>query len=87
MRAHATTCRDEILQVIPEITRDRLDGTFAASEVVKALKARGTRYVRGTIQAHIISRMCADAPDNHAVVYNDLERVARGRYRLRTPRA
>jgi hypothetical protein len=30
------------------------------------------------------SRMCPNAPDDHAVVYRDLVRVGDGRYRLNT---
>jgi len=43
----------------------------------------GTQYEASTILTHVQSRMCADAPDNHGTTYADLERVARGRYRLR----
>jgi hypothetical protein len=45
---------------------------------------RGTSEIFPTKRlAEGVSRMCADAPDNHGVVYRDLDRVAHGRYRPR----
>jgi hypothetical protein len=75
------TCRDEILAVLPSVTAS--DGTFATEQVVAALRAQGSRYAESTIRTHVMSRMCADAPDHHARVYDDLVRVDRGLYRLR----
>lgn len=75
-----TTCRDEILTVLPTVTEP--DGTFDVEAVVAALRARGSRYADSTVRTHIMSRMCANAPTHHARVYDDLVRVDRGRYRL-----
>lgn len=47
------------------------------------MRHNGTPYTDSTIRTHIVSKMCMDAPDHHAVVYQDLERVGRGLYRLR----
>ena len=44
---------------------------------------RTDRYPEHTIRTEIVSRMCGEAPVHHAVAYDDLERVDRGRYRLR----
>jgi hypothetical protein len=41
-----------------------------------------SEFKESTIRTHVVSRMCANAPENHAVVYADLERVRPGYYRL-----
>jgi hypothetical protein len=77
------TCRDEILAIWPRLEARSHDGTITVQAVVDALLGEGTEYRESTIRAHVTSRMCADAPDNHARVFDDLERVDGGRYRLR----
>ena len=52
--------------------------------MVDQLEARGTRFRARTTRSHICLKMCADAPGNHARVYDDLERAGAGTYRLRT---
>ena len=76
------TCRDEILECIRRVTASK-DTPFTIDEIVAGMRAGGTGYAESTIRTHISSRMCADAPDNHAVTYTDLDRVGRGVYRLR----
>jgi len=76
------TCRDEILECIRRVTAAK-DTPFAIDEIVAGMRAGGTGYAESTIRTHITSRMCADAPDNHAKTYADLDRVERGVYRLR----
>jgi hypothetical protein len=60
------------------------NGEFALSEIIAEMKARGSEYSERIIRTHVTSRMCANAPRNHAVVYNDLWCIDRGsgRYRL-----
>jgi hypothetical protein len=77
------TCRDEILDALPAVTAKSADETFAPEDMVAELRRRGSRYAESTIRTHVVSRMCANAPDNHGVVYADLERVSEGRYRVR----
>ena len=77
------TARDEILTVLPALAAQSADGTFTPLEVVAEIRRRGTKYAESTIRTHVISRMCADAPDHHAKTYDDLERVGEGRYRAR----
>ena len=77
------TAREQILAVLDEFLRDPTE-TFTVQDVVNALDRRGTELTESTIRTHVTSRMCADAPDNHGTTYNDLERVGRGTYRLRT---
>lgn len=76
------TCRDEILQCAKEVMqRSGLD-YFTIPEIIKCMESRGSGFAESTIRTHIVSRMCANAPENHAVTYNDLERTDRGEYRL-----
>jgi hypothetical protein len=77
------TARDEILAAIPAILRKRGRDSFAPQAVIDELVRRGSPYSSSTIRTHVVSRMCTDAPDHHAHVCDDLERVAPGRYRLR----
>lgn len=77
------TARDEILAALPAICARTVDGTFTAQDVVNELGRRGSTYKPSTIRTHIVSQMCATAPDHHARTYNDLVRVSDGRYRRR----
>lgn len=64
-----------------------LDGEFNLTDIIGEMKARGSGYSERTIRTHVTSRMCANAPSNHAVVYNDFWCIDRGsgRYRLFNP--
>ncbi|MEJ1106475.1 MULTISPECIES: DUF7669 domain-containing protein [unclassified Kribbella] len=75
---------EEIRDVAHALASRAPDGEFELSEVVAEMRARGSRYAESTIRTHVASRMCANAPDNHAVVYRDFWCVDRGggRYRL-----
>jgi len=73
------TAREEILAAIPAVVRT--DGTFTVDDVVDELRRRGSAYADSTIRTHVTSRLCANAPGNHAVTYDDLERVDQGLYR------
>ena len=77
------TARDEILDALPVICSRTADGTFTSEDVIDELGRRGSRCAPSTIRTHVVSRMCANAPDHHARTYDDLERVANGRYRRR----
>lgn len=77
------TIRDEILEAIPPLlARTGLDD-FSPQEIVDELRRRGSNYTESGIRAHVVSRMCATAPDHHARESDDLEKVAPGRYRIR----
>lgn len=75
------TCRDEILAAFTRLGRRHGRDVFAPTEIIQEVLALTSRYPEQTIRTEIVSRMCADAPKHHAVVYEDLERVARGKYR------
>jgi AbiV family abortive infection protein len=78
------TARDEILAAIRVIQTRTGRDDFTIPEVIDELGRQGSSYAPATIRTHVASRMCADAPDHHARVYDGLERVGHGRYRLRT---
>ena len=78
------TCRDEILSAFDTLSRRTGRDAFGPAEIVSEMQLNGTTYAESTIRTHIISRMCANASDHHAVVYQDLERVAPGPAQLRS---
>lgn len=63
------------------------DGEFILAEIIAEMKARNSAYSERTIRTHVTSRMCANTPKNHAIVYNDFWCIDRGsgRYRLFNP--
>lgn len=75
------TARDEILAALPAICAASVDGTFTPQDVIDELRRRRSSYAASTIRTHVVSRMCSNTTDNHAVTYDDLERVSDGRYR------
>lgn len=76
-------CREEVLAAARHI-HALGQADFTPDDVVRYLRQQKSPYSESTIRTHVVSRMCANAPDNHATTYADLERVARARYRLRT---
>jgi hypothetical protein len=60
---------------------------FAPQDVVDELRRRGSRLAASTIRTYVVSIMCIDAPDNHAVSCPDLHRVGRGPPSWRPARA
>jgi hypothetical protein len=78
------TCRDEVLAAFQRLISRTGQQAFSPAEIVREVMAVTSAYRESTIRTHVVSRMCADAPDHHRVVYDDLERVGRGLYRLRT---
>ena len=77
------TCRDKVLKGAQELSQLSPSGEFSVDNVVAHLRRNGSAYNESTIRTDVTSRMCANAPDNHAVTYDDLEWTARGTYRLR----
>jgi hypothetical protein len=75
------TARDEILVALPRLRARLGRDNFTPAEVIQELRRAGSAYTDSTIRTHVVSRMCANSPDNHAVVFTDLERVEPGRYR------
>lgn len=77
------TCIGEVLKAVRFLVDSSADGTFRPIDVVNRMQRMGTSFSESTIRTHIVSRMCQNVPINHAVKYDDIERVGRGRYRLR----
>ncbi len=76
--------RQEILAAVNAVLTRSGSDTFTVSDVVAEIRRRGTGYAESTIRTMVTGHMCANAPDNAAVTYDDLERVDRGVYRLHT---
>jgi hypothetical protein len=77
------SARQEILTAARKLASRSPDGSFTLEQVIAELRRADTRYAESTIRTHVTSRMCADSPDYHGTTYDDLERLDRGRYRLR----
>lgn len=77
-----TSARDEILEVVKEITKERAGKSFTVSEVLDMMRNLQTNYKDSTIRTHIMSKCCINAPNHHGTVFNDYERIDRGIYRL-----
>ena len=76
------TARDEILIAARELASRSADSAFTLGDVLALMHQRGTQYADSTVRTHITSRMCANAPDHHATVFQDFVRIDLGRYRL-----
>lgn len=83
MRMLLMTCRDEVLDAFARLERRNDRKVFELVEVVREVQSRTSQFAESTIRTHVSSRMCVDAPDNHATTFADLDRVGHGRYRLR----
>lgn len=81
------TCRDDVLAAFARLMAKTSREAFSLTEAVREVRSHGSNYREPTIRTHITSRMCANAPDHHAVVYDDLERVGHGLHRLRSSRS
>jgi hypothetical protein len=76
------TCRDEVLSAMRRLERRNGKKAFLLQDIVREVHAGGARYKESTIRTHVTSRMCVNAPKNHATVYRDLEKVGAGLYQL-----
>ncbi len=69
---------DYVLQAAQRLASPRRDWTFTVAEVVRALP----HLKRSTVQTHIVSRCCVNAPQNHLHKWPYFRRVGRGRYQI-----
>lgn len=76
------TARNEVLAAAKRLAAASPDGAFHIDDVVRTLREQGSAYAESTIRTHVASRMCANAPGNHAKTYDDLVSIGGGRYRL-----
>lgn len=74
--------RDNILAVVREIVKRKNLNQFEVGEIVDFMLSKDQNLNASTIRTHITSRCCVNAAPNHAVTYNDYERIGRGLYRL-----
>lgn len=58
---------------------------WSPADIRRELRASGIDFNESSVNTHIVSAMCIEAPQNHAVAYQDLHRVGRGQYRLARP--
>lgn len=82
-RVPAEGARQEILRAASALAGRAPDGSFTLMQVIAEVRRNGSRHAESTIRTHVTSRMCADSPDHHGTTFDDLERLDRGRYRLR----
>jgi hypothetical protein len=73
--------REDLLGAARDLTRQGRT-PFSPVELIAAARARDSNYPESTLRTFIVGPMCVNSPDNHAVQYGDLCRVARGLYRL-----
>jgi hypothetical protein len=81
-RRQRVTCRDEILTAAKAIVSKTGKNAFSIGDILTEMHRRRTTYADSTIRTHITSRLCMSAPAHHAVRYEDLVRLDRGRYAL-----
>ena len=77
-----TTYREQILAAAKQITQSKNQNEFTILEILNYLTKQNTHYKENTIRTHITSKMCGNAPSNHAVTYNDLTRIKPDVYSL-----
>jgi hypothetical protein len=80
-RGNRMTARLEILDAARALTA-RGQSPFSPQQLIQEVQRRGTQYAESTLRTHIVSAMCVNAPEHHAVRYPDLYRVDRGQYVL-----
>ena len=77
------TCRDDILEAVRALIRQKGVNEFTAHEVVEYMRAHGTTYKENTIRTHITTGlMTINAAKHHSKTHDDFERTADGVYRL-----
>src|SRR5258708_4911897 len=76
-----TTGREAVHDGLAQLERRYRRSEFWLKEIVDQVWAMTRRYTKATIRTYVTSIMCANAPRNHAVHYDDLERVGPGLYR------
>lgn len=76
------TCRERILEVARDLTRERAEGTFSVKDIIEEMMARGLPYSKNTIYVCLAVVMCKGAARRPLLQFDDLERVSKGVYRL-----
>ena len=82
MMERGVVAREDVLAAARALEqRGLVPGT--PRQLVGEAHQQGSSVSESTLRTHVTSRMCSQAPDHHGTVYADLERVARGKYRIR----
>jgi len=76
------SCRDEVVQAARAIIARKRRNEFRLAEIIQYLKDANSEYSESTIRTHVTSRCCANAPDHHAKVYRDFEKIGKGMYQV-----
>lgn len=69
---------DEVLKVARQCCEARGAWTFALQEVLRALPHLNER----SVQTHVVSRCCINAPKNHPHKWPYFRRISRGKYEI-----
>lgn len=83
-RPRTTTARAEILATIKTLVARSGHPEVTVQDVVDEMRRLGRTYAESTIRTMMTSHMCAQAHGPNIAIYDDLDRVDRGTYRLRT---
>lgn len=78
--------RAEILAAINDLVARSGRPDITLSEVVDEMRRRGSAYAESTVRTMMASHMCAQVQGLNIGSYDDLDRVGRGRYRVRSVR-
>ena len=78
------SCRNEILSCANQIIKTKGINEFSIREIIDCMNFKNSTYKENTRRTHVTSRMCKNAPRHHATKFEDLERIARGTYQLKT---
>lgn len=76
------THRDEILRVVRDLVRDRLEAEFCVFEVIERLRWSHSTCTANTVRRLISTQMCGTSHRPSPSQHRDLEQIGRGRYRL-----
>jgi hypothetical protein len=79
------SARAEILEVIQSLMLRSGRSEVAVREVVDEMRRSGSRYTESTVRTMMTSHMCAQVHGPNIGTYDDLDRIDRGKYRLRGP--
>ena len=82
-KVSAVAAQHQIREVAQSMVAQSLDGEFNLACIIAEMTVRGSGYSEQTVRTHVTSRMCANAPRNHAVIYNDFWCIDHGSGRCR----
>ncbi len=60
------SCRRKVLAAVVALQVRNGGKPVSPQEVIREMQQAGTSYPEGMIRAGVVSRMCVNAPDNHA---------------------